>query len=88
MLQAVAKPAYLSRFLFCALLTIAEYCARVDVRVVSSGVGSFGSVPLSDTPARWLCSRTNCTSCSWTGGRTSDPCRGFLCGSNWAEGIP
>ena len=34
-LHRVAKPAYLSRFPFCALLGVAPYCVRGGVRVVS-----------------------------------------------------
>jgi hypothetical protein len=41
-LQAIAKPAYLSRFLFCALLIVAGCCALGGVKVVSTGVGTFG----------------------------------------------
>ena len=40
-LQAFAKPAYLSRFLFSVLLGIARHCARSGVRVVSMGYKSF-----------------------------------------------
>ena len=39
MLQAVAKPAYLSGFLFYAMPCVAPYCVPGGVRVVSSGVG-------------------------------------------------
>ena len=38
MLQAFAKPAYLSRFLFYGLLGVAGCCAPGGVRVVSGGV--------------------------------------------------
>jgi hypothetical protein len=37
-MQAFAKPAYLIRFLFCALLSVAGCCPPGSVRVVSSGV--------------------------------------------------
>ena len=46
-LQAFAKPAYLSRFLFYGLLCVAPYCAPGGVRVVSSsGSVSAPTVPL------------------------------------------
>jgi hypothetical protein len=33
--QGVANPVYLSRFLFCGLLSVALYCVPSGVRVVS-----------------------------------------------------
>jgi len=45
-LQGVAKPAYLSRFLFCALLSVAGVCVLGGVRVVSTGVRLCGECRL------------------------------------------
>ena len=36
----VAKPAYLGRFLFSGLVSVAGHCARSDVRVVSASTFS------------------------------------------------
>jgi hypothetical protein len=42
-LRAVAKPAYLSGFLFYALLVVSGCCAPGGVRVVSTGVRLCGN---------------------------------------------
>ena len=76
-MQAFAKPAYLSGFLFYGLLDVAGRCAPGGVRVVSTGVGFFGLVPLS----RYLCKVALLSHPLYfllsSRSKTSEPCRSF-----------